>query len=230
MADEPEKSGSQWLSPGNVVAIVGAVATLLAAVIGVLPNLLGRDEPAAIVPIVVTATPQPPTATPEMPTATPQPPTATPEPPTATPEPPTTTPEPPTATPEPPTATPQPAAAPNVVLYYDDVSFTVRNISGGTLSLAGVRLEGGSAAWDASMWGARVHDRLPNGQCLRLRDATVGQRQPPQPCVNNIFGLMEVGRGAIFWRGGSFSVLQNGAILATCALEAGECAVYVPQG
>jgi hypothetical protein len=214
MADEPEKSGSQWLSPGNIVAIVGAVATLLAAVIGVLPNLLDRDEPAAIVPIVVTATPLP---------------TATPESPTATPESPTATPESPTATPQPFTATPQPAAAPNAVLYYDDVSFTVRNISGGTLSLVGVRLEGGSAAWDASLWGARVHDRLPNGQCLRLRDATVGQRQPPQPCVNNIFGLMEVGRGAIFWRESSFSVLQNGAVLATCALEAGECAIHVPQ-
>lgn len=137
---------------------------------------------------------------------------------------------------EPPTAeaaavAPPPANPPNARLLFDSVSLTLINESGRTLSLVGVTFSSAVGSWEARVWGGRVHDRLPDGLCLRLREAAAGQRTPPAQCVNKIFGLIEAGGTAMFWRGvDSFNVLRNGEVIATCQTAAGECALYIPQG
>lgn len=124
-----------------------------------------------------------------------------------------------------------PASPPNARLLFDGVSLTLINQSGGTLSLVGVTFSSAVGIWEARVWGARVHDRLPAGQCLRLREAAVGQRTPPAECVNRIFGLIEGGGTAMFWRGvDSFNVQRNGEVIATCPTANGVCEVYIPQG
>jgi hypothetical protein len=202
--------------------------------------------------IVVTSTPIPsPTELPPtevLPSATPIPPTAvqnTEPSPSPLPIIPTLTPlqltpnAPPADTP--PTAIIQPTAAeqvpqppanpPNVRLLYDTVSLTLINQSGGTLSLVGVTFSSVSGGWDALTWGRRVYDRLPSGQCLRIREAAVGQRTPPAECINRIFGLIEAGGRAMFWRGAeTFTVERNGAVIATCQTAVGACEVFIPQG
>jgi hypothetical protein len=131
---------------------------------------------------------------------------------------------------EPATVVPSPPVQPpNVRVLYDEVSLTVVNQSGGLLSLVGVSFVSAAGRWDASQWGGRVHDRVPNGYCLRMRDASVGQRTPPAECVG-IFGLMEVGSTVMFWRGvEQFTMEQNNNVIATCSAISRMCDVYLPQ-
>jgi hypothetical protein len=237
---QPQKLQSSLSNPQVLTAIIGGIVTLIAAILGFLPNVLNRP-PAATAVIVVTATLPPPTATLVEPTTPPtsvpviaieptdEPavvvPTATPIPPTATLIPPTATPIPPTPippTPVPPTTAPvQPA---NALLLWDNVSFTALNIGGSGLMFGNVVFRSTGGSFDARVWGSA----LPSGYCLRLRDATVGPRQPPAECGGNLYSLLEVGGSALFWRNtDTFDVVLNGQVIATCPVAAGRCEVYI---
>ncbi len=128
-----------------------------------------------------------------------------------------------TPTPVPPTAIPG-----NVLLLYDDVSFTVHNRAGRVLSLEGVIFRSASANWNARSWGVSVYVSLPDNACLRLRDASSGQRQPPPVC-GSLYGLQLVGSPALFWLNTeSFEVVRGGQVIATCRSDEGSCLVYIP--
>jgi hypothetical protein len=240
----PPKSDSIIKNPQVLAAIIGGFFTLVVAILSIVPALMSNRVPEPTpTPIIVTATAIPPTAIAQVnptdaPTTEPTrantavPATATtentPVPPTGVPTEvvPTSTPPEPTALPVLPSATPAPPG--NVLLMYDDVSFTLRNQDSRTLSLEGVFFRSGSGEWDARRWGPSIYNSLPAGKCLRLRDASVGQRQPPSGCVNNIYGLIEVGTTAFFWRGvDQFEVLRDGVVIATCAAADGSCSIYV---
>jgi hypothetical protein len=229
MADQiPPKSEPLLKNPQVVATIIGGIITLLVAIVGVLPNLLnkGAATPQPTILLVI-ATQIPPTATP-IPIAA----TATDEivqapvtsaAPTAVVVPPTALFEP---TPTPPLL---PTPAPNVLLLYDEVSFTLLNEGQGTLSLEGVVFHSDSGAWDARKWGASIYNSLPAGKCLRLRDASVGNRQPPASCGSPIYGLQVVGASVLFWVGvGKFDVVRNGTVIATCTVADQSCAVAIP--
>jgi hypothetical protein len=130
-----------------------------------------------------------------------------------------------------PLPTQPPAASPvsgNILLMIDEVAFTLVNQSPQTVSLEGIVFSSANGTWEARSWGPSVFDRLPAGQCLRLRDATVGQRQPPAACRDRIFGLQEVGTAALFWIGvETFDVVRGGETLATCRVSDGECLIAV---
>jgi hypothetical protein len=224
---QPQKIQSSFTNPQVMAAIIGGVVTLVAAILGVLPNVINRPPESTAV-IVVTATPLPATAL-EL-AATPLPPPAATEavalvasatfvPPTAIP-----------ATPIPPTAA-QPTAIPaqpaNALFIWDDVSFTAINTGGGTLSLVGVTFSSGRGFWDARDWGPSLYNSVPPRDCLRLRDASAGQRNPPAECAD-LYGLILVGTTALFWRSAdSFDVLRNSQVIATCPVAAGRCEVFV---
>jgi hypothetical protein len=230
---QPQKVQSSLANPQVLAALIGGVVTLAAALLGVLPSIINRPPESTAV-IVVTATPLPATAlelavTPLPPTDVPATtesvalvPSATFFPPTAT-IPPTAIP----ATPIPPTPIPPttaPAQPANVLFIWDDVSFTVVNRDNRGLSFANIIFRSSDGSFDARAWGSS----LPSGYCLRLRDATVGQRQPPAECGGHIYSLLEIGASAIFWRSAdSFDVLQNGQVIVTCPVAAGRCEVFV---
>jgi hypothetical protein len=263
-----QQPSSGLTNPQILVAVIGALTTVIVAAIGVIPNIIASTKPPTPTntPIVITATPIPPSNTPisiviavtaippsdtPIPSAIPAsdtplpsviPATATENPPTSVPTEITVVPSsmvtlepPPTSLPIIPTTESPPVVAqasqpPNVRLMYDGVSFTLLNESGHVLSLEGVHFRGGGKEWDARSWGPSIYVSLPAGWCLRLRDAAAGQRQPPAPCQNKIYGLIEVGSTAFFWRDvASFEVVQNGNVIATCTAEdgSGECEVYV---
>lgn len=211
MSQQP-KSENAFSNPQVIIAGIGGLATLLAALIGILPNLLQPPAPTptplvitATIPVITAATP---IIAPTLPAASTLPPAV-----------PTTAP-----------TNPAPVSAPNVTLLYDEVAFNVVNASGGELSLEGVVFQSSAGTWDAQGWGASLYTSVPDGYCLRLRDATVGQRQPPAPCRDRIYSLIEAGTSALFWRNvDQFEVLQNGAVIATCTVSAGECEVFVGQ-
>jgi hypothetical protein len=123
----------------------------------------------------------------------------------------------------------QPTLESNLLLMFDEVSFTAINTSGRTLSLEGVAFVSDSGRWDAIGWGGNVHDRLPDDNCLRLRDLAASPRNPPGEC-KTLFGLMVVGEQVLFWRDvESFEVVRNGDVIATCATSAAACEVLIPQ-
>lgn len=225
MANQPAPtSGSGLKSPQLLVAVISGAVTLIAAVIGVLPNLVSNNPPATVTPspVIVTATPV--QAGESAVTVSPAP--------TATAPQPTPINILLTDTSSTPIPVSQPGAtggsAPNVQLLYDAVSFTLLNQSGAVLSLEGVTFQSSSGAWDARQWGPSIYSSLPVGQCLRLRDAATGPRTPPSPCVDRIYGLIEVGSSALFWLNApEFTVMQHDQLMATCSTSAETCAVFI---
>jgi hypothetical protein len=230
---QPQKVQSSFTNPQVITAVIGGVVTLVAAILGILPSVLNRPAPATAV-IVVTATAMPtmgivleptlpPTDVPAQPTTEAIVPVVTDIPPTPLPPAATSIP----ATPIPPTPIPPtsaPAQPANALFLWDNDSFTVLNQGGGSLSFANVTFRSVSGSFDARAWGSA----LPSGYCLRLRNAAVGQRQPPAECGGNLYSLLEVSGSALFWRSvETFDVVLNGQTIATCPIAAGRCPVYI---
>lgn len=231
MADESSPpsssnaSGNSLSNPQVVIALITGIVSILVTLIGVLPNLINADEPTAtptaVAVVVVTATQLPPTPTAETQTVANDQPTAgvpTTEPtakPTAE----------STAAPAQPAATQPPA--PNVLLIYDDVSFSLVNTSGRRLSLANVVFQSGSRSFDPVGWAN--YRRIPNNNCLRIRDAGAGNRNPPGEC-RELLSLLLIGQTAMFWtESDMFDVLQGSSVIATCTTDTDRCAIHVPQ-
>ena len=241
MSDQPPQKEPILSNPQILVAIVGAATTVLVALIGVLPNMIEASRPPTATPtaIVVTATSvaQVATATLDivfvteaiLPTATQVFILTVTEAviPTVTQAIISTATEPiiPTATE---IIVPTATQIANITLLWDNDSFTVLNAAGQKMSLEGVVFQSSSGSWLASQWGNTIYNALPTAKCVRLRDASVGNRQPPAPCANNIWGLMQVGRTAFFWKDvSSFDVMLNGTLLTTCEVAAGTCGIYI---
>ena len=128
-----------------------------------------------------------------------------------------------------PTVVPSPTPKPvNVMLLYDNVSFTLYNQAGRLMSLQGVVFRSASGSWNARNWGVSLYQNLPENNCLRLRDASSGNRQPPPVCAT-LYGLQLVGTSALFWLNtNSFDVVLNGDVIATCSTDQDTCGVYIP--
>ncbi len=222
MTDNKSDFRSILISPQVIAALITGMIAIVATL---LPLWLDRNNStppvtATEIAIIPSSTPDATTSTPAMDASeTPLPASATPQ-------------SLPTRTPLPPTATLIPATdapAPNVILLYDDVSLTVYNDTQQTLSLDGVQFLSNSRRWNATQWGASLAAALPADNCLRMRDATSGNRQPPAIC-GNLLGFMQVGGSALFWlEGSTFDVQYNGETLITCDTTATRCPVYIPQ-
>jgi hypothetical protein len=226
-----ETRPSEWRTPQVILPIIATISTILVAVIGVIPSIMEANKPPAVTPtamvIAIIATPVPATSVPvEVAAVSPLAPTNAP----AATGIPTTAPTeiPPTVAPTdvPPAA--EPTAVPNVTLFYDQDAFTIYNMTGGRISLEGITFKGPEASWDISPFGGSMKS-LPSNKCLRLRDATVGNRQPPAECGSTNYAFLEIGPRVIFWRGEYFDVVRDNAVLATCQFAAGKCEIHVAQ-
>jgi len=130
----------------------------------------------------------------------------------------------PTETLVPPTE-PPPA---NVLLVYDDVSFTIYNQSAQTLSVNDLQFHSSTASWDAIKWGESLASNFPANNCLRIRDVNSGNQQPPSFC-GTLLGLQLVDTSLLFWiNTDEFEVRHNGTPIATCSTANESCAIFVP--
>lgn len=115
----------------------------------------------------------------------------------------------------------------NVLLLYDDVSFTVHNQSGQRLDVASLNFQSPEGRWETEGWGIGLVSDFPPNNCLRLRDMASGQRQPPATC-GNLWAFQLVGDSALFWLDvGDFEVWYNGAQIATCSTAATSCPIFI---
>lgn len=209
----PTSSESQSIlkNPQVIAAIIGGIVTIVVAIVGLVPVILqSQQEDKEATPLVVTATTPPPQDVVVASSIATQSPTTVSSPiPTAA-------------------LTQTPAPSANVLLLYDDVSLTVLNQSSAVVSLEGVTFRSGSGQWEARSWGTAVYTSLPAGKCLRLRDATAGQRNPPAACGDPLYGLQLAGTSALFWRNvDTFEIIRNGDIIVVCTVADSSCAAYI---
>jgi hypothetical protein len=250
MADQTPKTKSGLTDPQVLTALITGIVSVVVAVVGLVPTILSANEPTATPTLMPTLTYTSTTTPTEAITLTLEPPTSESASPTSLPPTPTTeiiveqvatiTPRPlePLATDVPPTLEPtveqvvveENQPDPNALLIFDDVSFTVVNVSGNTLSLEGVRFRSDSGKWDVKRWGGKsVYGALPDDMCLRLRDSAAGNRNPPGEC-RDLHALHITGGDAIFWRNVSeFEIRSKKDTIATCKTDTDRCAIYIPQ-
>lgn len=241
-------------NPQIMAALITGFISLMVAIVGIVPALVeaAKDDPTPTPPpaaaIVATSMPTNTLIAQVLPTETPLPaPTETSVPPTATTEPvsqPNIVPVGATSTSlpvigsSPVPADPQPTAdtsasvpvettvqEPNVRMFFDNRSFTIRNQGGGRKSLTGVSFYSDEGRWDASQWGP-IHEKLTNKDCLRMRDVNTGQQSPPSEC-QDLLALLLVGPEVIFWRDADgFRVARNGVEIGVCTVS--PCDLYLP--
>ncbi|MEO0596188.1 MAG: hypothetical protein AAF126_08780 [Chloroflexota bacterium] len=217
MADNDNKQ-SVFTSPPVIGAMITGVVTIIVAVI----TLSFQASPAPA-PQVVTATPVPEVArATEAITVTPS----------DTPIPTSTDSAEPTqeniASPIPPTHTSVPEVIPNITLLYDDVAFTVHNISGTALDLSNLSFSSSTRTWNSTQWGANLVSGLPANNCLRMRDVTSGNRRPPAVC-GDLYAFVTVAESVLFWlEEDTFAVVYNDETIATCDSNATSCEVAIP--
>ena len=116
----------------------------------------------------------------------------------------------------------------NVLLAYDDVSFTIYNQSAQSLSINDLHFRSANASWDATKWGPSLANNFRANNCLRLRDINSGQQQPPSFC-GTLLGLQLVDRSLLFWANADeFEIFKGDALIATCPTANDTCPIFVP--
>ncbi len=144
----------------------------------------------------------------------------------------------------------QASTPPNVQVVFEPTSITLTNISRAPLDLSGLSFRRLSDSGDvAAEFQAAWWDRLPDpgqghlspGACYQLRTQDsgslafdTGTPQPrPQDCRRLVGWLAVEGPGWEFWLSQSgetnFQAVQNGKIIATCSLQAGQCQFFLAQ-
>lgn len=216
--------------PQIMAALITGLISVLVAVVGIIPALVesGKNSPTPTPPAPLLAAAVPAENTQAVPTHTSMPTVGQPN---IIPVGATSTSLPAIGSPRVP-SDPQPTIVdngtqtPNVRLYFDNASFTIRNMSAGRKILADVSFYNDDARWDASQWGL-IHQDFKKQNCLRLRDQAAGPRNPPSDCQgNNLLSLMEVGTPVIFWRAeGGFRIERNGVEIGVCSQS--PCDLYL---
>lgn len=233
--------------PQVMAALITGVISLLVAIVGIVPALVeaAKDDPTPTPPAAVVVATSAPTNTlvaqvePTLaPTDTPAPPTDAPvSQPNIIPVGATSTSLPvigstpvladpqPTADTSASTSNETAAQEPNIRMFFDNRSFTIRNQGGGRKSLIGVTFYSDEGRWDASQWGP-IHEKFTNKDCLRMRDVSTGQQSPPSEC-QDLLALLLVGPEVIFWRDeDGFHVERSGVELGVCTIS--PCDLYLP--
>lgn len=123
-------------------------------------------------------------------------------------------------------------AAQDLLLIYDAAVpvFTLQNVSGAALNLTPLSFQGGGITAPAGIWTDFTASPLENFKhlgCLMVWPFGIPEQSAPPECGDARQGWITDSR-YIFWKAGSFTVLYNGATVATCDTAAGRCMVDLP--
>jgi uncharacterized protein YkwD len=128
-----------------------------------------------------------------------------------------------------PTATVAPtptSAAPDIRLIYDDHSLTLLNLSDRRIDISAVAITGSGTTLATARWtqvAPVLLDDFSVGGCLQVWswDEPVDLPQP-SACATRL-SYIYIAPDTLFWTQGDFSITQGGAVIATCAKDAGIC-------
>ncbi len=129
-----------------------------------------------------------------------------------------------------PTLTPTTAASADLLLLYNNRALIIYNSSLKLINLDGLSIGNESSRIAMSAWAAVSSfpvGAFPSSHCLQA-DAGGTETVPANSC-RFVRSLIKVSPLRAFWLKGSFTVMREGITLATCAADAGRCAVTLPN-
>lgn len=141
----------------------------------------------------------------------------------------------PSVTPIPPTAAPPtapPVQAGDVMLMYNPTSFTLLNMTGGSLDIAGLTFHSDTGNFEAVRWdngflSASLYT-FPPQDCLMLWPVGTAMQPKPAECDTR-HAWLGVNELQTFWlTAGMFEVRYYGQTLGMCAGTATSCVVDLP--
>lgn len=120
----------------------------------------------------------------------------------------------------------------DLLLIYDAGTpvFTLQNVSGQPLNLTPLSFLGGSVAVPSSVWAEYTSSPLNSFKargCLMLWAFNIPDQPSPPECGDARQGWVS-NNSVIFWTQGTFDVLYNNAVVASCQTAAGRCTVNLP--
>ncbi len=130
-----------------------------------------------------------------------------------------------------PVVVPVPITNADLALIYDPAipSFYLVNVTGHSVNIAGLWFQGAGRQVTPAIWQSQMSGSLnafPAGGCLGIWGYGVPvQPQPPECSFRHGWQESDI---YVFWTGGTFTVLDNGAPVATCDSNARRCAVDLP--
>jgi uncharacterized protein YkwD len=130
-----------------------------------------------------------------------------------------------------PTLTPTPVPGPELLLVYDETSFTFINVERYPADIRGLEFVGANSTLPIWWWVSVRAFAFEAGSCAQAYSSFVTFQPPSRPrecrVVREQRGrLLPVER---FWLEGTFAVRQNGETIATCEADAGRCEVDLPD-
>jgi hypothetical protein len=117
-------------------------------------------------------------------------------------------------------------------LVYNQRSLTILNNGGQPLDLFGLSIGTDNTtilsveAWDSGFLTASL-GAFPAFDCLQVWPLGTFEQPAPLDCGTR-HGWISIQTDEVFWRKGPFEVFYNGAPLATCEADAGECIFELP--
>ncbi len=121
----------------------------------------------------------------------------------------------------------------DLLLIYDGSVpvFTLQNTSGQELDLRPLSFQGSERTIPASVWQtpflASPLDAFKPIGCLMIWGFNLPDQSAPPECGDARQGWLSDSE-LVFWTAGTFDVLYNGQVIATCQTGAGRCTVNLP--
>jgi len=120
---------------------------------------------------------------------------------------------------------------------YDTDDFVIANISGRTLDISGLSFIQEAQRFDATLWSradiSTPPDAMTSGTCYQILTADATPTTHSRDLCARPFAFKTSVTSRYFWLSpeadATFTVEQDGAILATCAITAGECSFALPE-
>jgi len=112
-------------------------------------------------------------------------------------------------------------------LVYDDRTFALINEGGQILDISNIVFEDDDTSFSTVEWETQIVGELPSENCLQLVGTGILSPRKPLACgVRQRWASVQDDEQ--FWVSGTFAVLVNGAPIAECRTEDGECVFELP--
>jgi len=198
---QEERKPSILFSPQVIAAIIGAVVTILVAV---LPSLLGNDDtpnPTQSPPVVIVTATLTDVSAAARAADTPMPSQAV-------------------------IATePTPVTA-DVLVVWDSATISLVNQTERVINVNDIVFRASDRTWAMNNLGGLAAS-FPAGTCIRIHDTNARDSAPPPECADaaRLHAYIEIGSNDVFWNAPeTFEIVRRDQVLATCVVAQETCA------
>lgn len=126
---------------------------------------------------------------------------------------------------------PTPTGSADLLLTYNSRSMFILNTSTKPLNLTGLSIGGSGSRVAIETFTATATfpvSAFPAGHCLQIE--LIGATDKAPSSCRYVRSVINVSLPKVFWIQGSFTVMQNEVVIATCQATASECRVVLSKG